>query len=169
VAGVASVVARRAADLVDDAIERDRTARARLSQATRHQLHRHAERLESRSRRITAQARQQLEAAATSVEVRAARIGPCAHRAVANQAERLVSWRRLLAAYDVDRQLERGYTLTLGEDGRIVRSVGALTIGSVLVTRFADGTAGSEVRRVDMTGNTTEHGTLGAVVGEEHE
>ncbi len=43
--------------------------------------------------------------------------------AVAHQAERVESWRRLLAAYDVDRQLERGYTLTLGEDGRIVRSV----------------------------------------------
>jgi hypothetical protein len=38
----------------------------------------------------------------------------------------------------------------LGEDGRIVRSVAVLATGSVLVTRFADGTAVSEIRDVDV-------------------
>jgi exodeoxyribonuclease VII large subunit len=68
---------------------------------------------------------------------------------VAHHAERLDTWRRLLSAYDVDRQLERGYTLTLGDDGRIVRSAAALAPGAVLVTRFADGTAVSDVRRIE--------------------
>jgi exodeoxyribonuclease VII large subunit len=151
VVSTALLVARRATDVLAGAVERDGTARARLGQATRNQLRRHAERLDTRSRRIAGQARSQLHAASTAVDQRAARIGPCAHRAVAHQAERLESWRRLLSAYDVDRQLERGYTLTLGQDGRIVRSVADLTEDSVLHTRFADGTAVSEVRQVDRT------------------
>ena len=148
----AGLVARRATEVLEGAVERDRTARARLGQAARHQLNRHSERLETRSRRIAAQARRQLDVAAMTVDQRAARVGPGARRAVAQEAERLESWRRLLAAYDVDRQLVRGYTLTLGEDGRIVRSAGALAEGSVLVTRFADGAAVSDVRQVDVTG-----------------
>jgi exodeoxyribonuclease VII large subunit len=149
VAATAELVSRRAIEVLEGAIARDKSARARLGQATRHQLHRHAERLDSRSRHIASQARRQLDLASTSIEQRAARIGPCVRRSLDHQAESLESWRRLLAAYDVDRQLERGYTLTLSEDGAIVRSVAALASGSVLVTRFADGTAVSEVRRVD--------------------
>ena len=37
--------------------------------------------------------------------VRPGAVGPCVHRAVAHQGERLDAWRRLLAAYDVERQL----------------------------------------------------------------
>ena len=44
------------------------------------------------------------------------------------------SWRRLLAAYDVDRQLERGYTLTLTLDGRLVRGTGGLAGQPEIVT-----------------------------------
>jgi exodeoxyribonuclease VII large subunit len=150
VAATTALVSRRAAQVLESAAERDSAARARLGQATRHQLHRHAERLDARSRRIASQARRQLDVAATTVDLRAARIGPCAHRALAYQAERLGSWRRLLAAYDVGRQLERGYTLTVGADGAIVRSVAALAPGSVLMTRFADGTVVSDVRQVDV-------------------
>jgi len=149
VAATSALVSRRVNEVLEGAVERDVAARVRLGQATRHQLHRHAERLDTRAQRVATQARRQLDTAALAVEQRTARIGPCAHRAVAHQAERLESWRRLLAAYDVDRQLERGYTLTLGEGGRIVRSVDSLAPGSSLVTRFADGTAVSDVRQVD--------------------
>jgi exodeoxyribonuclease VII large subunit len=159
VIATADVVWRRVIEVLETAAERDRAARARLGQATRHQLHRHAERLDGRSR--------QLDGAALSVEQRSARIGPCARRAVENHAERLESWRRLLAAYDVDRQLERGYSLTLRADGRIVRSVAALATGSILVTRFADGTATSDVRQVDSVTGGTDDGGDRRVVGEE--
>jgi len=60
------------------------------------------------------------------------------------------SWRRLLAAYDVERQLERGYTLTLTADGDLVRSAGALPVGGELVTRFADGTARSRIESAEV-------------------
>ena len=65
----------------------------------------------------------------------------------------MASWRRLLAAYDVDSQLARGYTLTLTDDGHVVRSAAALAPGSVLVTRFADGRVQSDVRRIELTGS----------------
>ncbi|MGH9017899.1 MAG: hypothetical protein ACRDY1_09155, partial [Acidimicrobiales bacterium] len=70
---------------------------------------------------------------------------------VGHHAERLETWRRLLSAYDVERQLERGYTLTVGEDGAVVRSAAGLGPGTVLRTRFADGTAVSDVRDVEMS------------------
>jgi exodeoxyribonuclease VII large subunit len=149
VAATATLVARRATEVVEAAGHRDRTTRLRLGQATRHQLRRHGERLDGRSRRIVSQAGRQLDVAALSIERRVGSIGPAAQRALEHHGERLETWRRLLAAYDVDRQLERGYTLTLGEDGRIIRSAATLRGGSVLVTRFADGTAVSSVDRVD--------------------
>jgi exodeoxyribonuclease VII large subunit len=166
VAGTAGLVSRRATEVLEAAVERDRAARLRLGQATRHQLHRHAERLDASSRRIASQARRQLDVAALAVNHRAARIGPCAHRALGHHGERLESWRRLLAAYDVDRQLERGYTLTLDEGGRIVRSVATLGPGSVLVTRFADGSAVSDVRQIEVA--TAGDDGVGAAGGEEH-
>jgi exonuclease VII large subunit len=59
--------------------------------------------------------------------------------------EQVQSWRRLLAAYDVDRQLERGYSLTLTGDGALVRSAAEAAAAGDLVTRFADGTLRSRV------------------------
>jgi exodeoxyribonuclease VII large subunit len=55
------------------------------------------------------------------------------------------AWRRLLAAYDVDRQLERGYSLTLTADGQLLRSADGLSEEQEIVTRFADGTVRSRV------------------------
>jgi exonuclease VII large subunit len=60
------------------------------------------------------------------------------------------SWRRLLAAYDVDRQLERGYSLTLTADGALVRSAAAVAERQEIVTRFADGTVRSMVQGADV-------------------
>jgi exonuclease VII large subunit len=57
------------------------------------------------------------------------------------------NWRRLLAAYDVDRQLERGYSLTLTAEGTLVRHVGDLAPGREIVTRLADGSVDSTVTR----------------------
>ena len=65
------------------------TARARLAQATRHQLHRHDERLDTRARRVAAQARRQLDLASTTLDQCVARIGPGADRAVEHHLEKL--------------------------------------------------------------------------------
>jgi exodeoxyribonuclease VII large subunit len=151
IAASADAIGRRAMEVMEAAGVRHGAARTRLAQATRHQLHRHAERLEGRSQRIASQVRRQIDAAAGAVSGRATRLGPCARRGLDHHDERLGFWRRLLAAYDIDRQLERGYTLTLDPEGRTVRSVANLAPGASLVTRFADGRVTSEVRTVDPT------------------
>ena len=76
----------------------------------------------------------------------AARLGPLSLGHLGRQDERVQSWRRLLAAYDVERQLERGYSLTLTTEGRLVRSAAGLAEQQEIVTRFADGTVRSRVR-----------------------
>ena len=60
----------------------------------------------------------------------AARLGPLSLGHLGRQDERVQSWRRLLAAYDVDRQLERGYSLTLTADGQLVRSAAGTDRGA---------------------------------------
>lgn len=141
----AVLVARRAREGMVDAHARDRHARQRLGRATRHQLHRHAERLTVRADRAARQAGRQLEVATMSLERRSSRLGARATAVVDREAERAASWRRLFGAYDVERQLERGYSLTLDDQGRIVRSALVVSPGQQLVTRFADGTARSTV------------------------
>jgi exonuclease VII large subunit len=76
---------------------------------------------------------------------------------LARAEDRSAGWRRLLAAYDIDRQLERGYTLTLDADGRRARSARSLGVGDVLVTRFADGAARSVVESTEI--GSTEVGS----------
>ena len=153
VVGSGARIARSAGAVVDAAAGRDRSARLRLGSATRSQLHRHAERLQSRVGTVTTQARRQLDTAGASVDRRAARLGPCALGQLDRQQDRTVTWRRLLAAYDIERQLERGYTITVRPDGHVVRSVNELQRGAVVITRFADGRARSAVESVEATGS----------------
>ena len=136
-------VARRAGAVVDDALAHHTRARHRLAGTARGQLRGHGERVESRAARLALHARRQAEGAAATLERRAGRLVPLAEVAVDRESDRIAALRRLLTAYDVDRQLERGYTLTLDETGRIVRSAGGVGAGQVLVTRFADGTVRS--------------------------
>ena len=145
VARAGARVAQGAIDALELAAQRDGAARRRLGTATRNQLSRHSERLETRKTRIATNARRQLDFAGEAVERRVARVGPRALVALDRHQDRADAWRRLLGAYDIERQLERGYTITLGPDGAVVRTVSELATGSRLVTRFADGRASSTV------------------------
>ncbi|HEY5025559.1 MAG TPA: exodeoxyribonuclease VII large subunit [Acidimicrobiales bacterium] len=154
VASSGARIGRRAADALEAASLRDATARRRLGTATRNQLSRHTERLERRVTQIATNARRQLDLAGSSVERRTTRIGPRALSVLDRHQDKADAWRRLLAAYDIDRQLERGYTITLRPDGGVVRSIGELELGSTLITRFADGRARSTV---DQTESRSEN------------
>jgi exodeoxyribonuclease VII large subunit len=145
VARAGARVAQGAIEVLELATQRDGAARRRLSTATRNQLSRHSERLETRKTRVATNARRQLDFAGEALERRVARVGPRARVALDRQQDRADSWRRLLGAYDIERQLERGYTITLGPDGAVLRSVSELAEGSRLITRFADGRASSTV------------------------
>lgn len=150
VSGAGVSIAERASEVITDALQRDTRARSRLCASARHQLDRHAERLQGRSSRASVAATRCLATASESLSRSSSRIGPITLERLQGQTERVMAWRRLLAAYDVERQLERGYSITLDDEGRLVRSVSALAPGAVLATRFADGTARSEVTRVEL-------------------
>ena len=57
--------------------------------------------------------RRGMESCEARLRAHATRLGPLSTGHLGRQDERVHGWRRLLAAYDVDRQLERGYSLTL--------------------------------------------------------
>jgi exonuclease VII large subunit len=86
-------------------------------------------------------------------------LGALAVDQMGRRDEQVRGWRRLLAAYDVDRQLERGYSLTLTADGALVRRAGDVASGQEIVTRLADGSVRSTVdgvERVEVESDGTD-------------
>jgi exodeoxyribonuclease VII large subunit len=148
-AAAAASTARRAAEVLAVSHRSHHDARSRLCAMARHLLVRQEEHVAQRGAAIGRCAPRLVEDARTLVLAHGPRLGPLALHHVERSEERLAAWRRLLAAYDVERQLERGYTLTLGVDGRVVRHVSAVREGATLVTRFADGSARSTVTAVE--------------------
>ena len=84
----------------------------------------------------------------TVVAAAGRRIDRTVRRSLAVDADRAVSRRAVLEAYDPKRQLARGWTLTHTPGGRLLRSARELAEGDALVTRFGDGEARSTVTRV---------------------
>ena len=146
----AALLARRVPSFLGDAQTRDTQARGRLTAAARHQLRVHRERLERKATSVGRSAPRRLESHQASLRAQAARLGPLGIGHLDRVDERLHSWRRLLAAYDVERQLERGYSLTTTADGDLVRSATELAERQEIVTRFADGTVRSRVEATHM-------------------
>jgi len=95
-----------------------------------HRAHHPARVLERRAENLT-NLRRQLERAGVGLLER--------------RDERLVRLRGLLRALGPGSAFQRGFSITLGEDGRIVRSAVALRPGDLLRTKFADGEATSRV------------------------
>ena len=148
VAEPAGLLAQRVPAFLHDAQARDSQARGRLTAAARQQLRVHRERLGNKCSSLGRAAPDRLESSAARVRAHATRLGPLSRDHLGRHHEALQSWRRLLAAYDVDRQLERGYSLTLTLDGRLVRGAGGLVEQQEIMTRFADGTVRSRVEEI---------------------
>jgi exonuclease VII large subunit len=129
---------------------RDAAARRHLVGAARHQLRHHRGHLAGRADGLGRSVPLRVESLEAGARSRAARLGPLALGHLGRRDERVDGWRRLLAAYDVGRQLERGYTLTLGPDGALIRSTADVAPGGEIVTRFADGTVRSRVEATEM-------------------
>jgi exodeoxyribonuclease VII large subunit len=156
VAAASVVLSRRVPSLLAEAEARDEAARGRLTRAARGQLRVHGERLTRRATALGRLAPGGLAARQGLLQTHAARLGPLTTGHLAREAERVRSWRRLLMAYDVDRQLERGYTLTLTASGELVRSAGELTVGAEVVTRFADGSVHSRIESAQVRNDAVE-------------
>jgi len=108
------------------------------------QVERHAVRLAGSGDQVVRAARHALGGAHRSLTRRATLVAELPVRRLESEERGALQWRRLLSAYDARRLLERGYSVTRGADGAVVRSVVGLAIGTTLVTRLADG----EVRSV---------------------
>ena len=161
VAEPAALLARRVPTFLANAESRDAQARRHLTAAARHQLRVHRERLSNRATVLGRAAPGRLESCEAGVRAQAARLGPLSTDHLGRQDERVHAWRRLLAAYDVDRQLERGYSLTLTAAGSLVRGAGELALQQEIVTRFADGTVHSRVERTGLADGAGDTGDIG--------
>ena len=140
------VLARRVPAFLADAQTRDAQARGRLTAAARHQLRVHRERLGTKAAALDGARRARgSNRAKPSCAAQAGRLGPRSKGHLERVAEQLAGWRRLLAAYDVDRQLERGYCLTLTPTGPWCAAPRTLVAGQDIVTRLADGSVHSRV------------------------
>ena len=153
VAHPASFLADRVPAFLADASTRDARARGRLTATARQQLRVHRERLSGRASAAAQRAPAALERSEGVVSARAGRLGALAVNQLDRRDEQVRGWRRLLAAYDVDRQLERGYSLTLTADGALVRRAGDVAPGAQIVTRLADGTVRSTVDAAEVEGD----------------
>jgi exodeoxyribonuclease VII large subunit len=156
VADPAQFLAGRVPSFLSDASARDVRARGRLTATARQQLRVHRERLSARAVAAARRAPSALERSEGLLGSRAGRLGALAVGQLERRDEQVHGWRRLLAAYDVDRQLERGYSLTLTADGRLVRRAGDVASGQEIVTRLADGSVRSTVERVDVERDGTD-------------
>jgi len=151
VAERARFLGERAESLMDEEAESHR--------ALRHVIHGSAQRIVSEQTRELAYLRRQLIAApsATLAAARAAnrqrsqRIIPAAKARLAMAQAELDGYRRLLGAFDPQRTLARGWTLTMDASGRIVRSANDLAEGATLRTRMVDGEVTSTVTSREIT------------------
>lgn len=150
VGAVAAVAARRAEEVLEDSERSHDRARERLCAMARRLVATRHDHLVHRVDALVRSAPRAVDGSRTHVATGVARLGPLATGQVERSQDRLAAWRRLLAAYDVDRQLERGYTLTLDTDGRVVRGAREVREGDRIVTRFADGSARSVVDGVKV-------------------
>jgi exodeoxyribonuclease VII large subunit len=138
--------ARRA---LDEAIARDGAARTLLARGARHHLEVQRARLSTSVGTLARCVRTVPDTQRSAVADRAARLVPLAQSALGRTEDQLAGFRRLLDAYDVERQLERGYTLSTDESGRILKSAAAVAPGMRIRTRFFDGSATSVVERAE--------------------
>lgn len=124
----------------------------------RGQLDTHAERLVVAGSIAARAADRTVRVRRDELEARAGRLAALPTQRLEVEDLRAEQYRRLLGAYDYQRQLERGYSVTRGPDGNVLRSVDGLIAGLALATQLADGVVASTVTDV-----TTAYPTSPAV------
>lgn len=102
-------------------------------------------RLDGHRGRITGAARSHLRAAEVLVAAGERRVAHRAPRAVVDSERVLTGLESRLRALDPERTLARGWSITRGPDGRVVRSPGDVAPGDELATIVAGGELRSEV------------------------
>jgi exodeoxyribonuclease VII large subunit len=125
----------------DRVVHRTHTLRG----AVRGQVDSHARRLETKGESLARSSVRSLASGQSILDAHRRRLAGLPARRLQAEDLRIAQWQRLLGAYDYRRQLERGYSVTRDDQGRVLRSTAGLTAGSVLHTRLADGQVVSAV------------------------
>ncbi|HLI15794.1 MAG TPA: exodeoxyribonuclease VII large subunit [Acidimicrobiales bacterium] len=133
-----------------------------LRSGARHQLELHLHELVVRGSRVERAAVVELERARQTLASRRRALVDALARRTAAEAQEVGRRRQVLRAYDPRRQLERGWSLTRDEAGRIVRSVVGRRPGERLRVTVSDG---SVVTRVEALRSAQEEHRLGAPAG----
>ncbi len=147
------VAARMAGDEMARAQRGLDRGRHGMATGARSQLDRHAERLGHRAGILRGAGRGQLDAHAQRLTTCCATVTRAAARGLRAEDLRVEQWRRLLGAYDYQRQLERGYSVTRDTSGAVLRTVTGLTPGTALRTLVSDGQVSSTVTAVEARGD----------------
>jgi len=147
------VAARMAGDEVARAQRGLDRGRHGMATGVRSQLDRHAERLGHRAGILRGAGRGHLDAHANHLTTCCGTVTRAAARGLRAEDLRVEQWRRLLGAYDYQRQLERGYSVTRDASGAVVRTVTGLSPGTALHTLVSDGEVSSTVTAVEARGD----------------
>jgi len=147
IVGAAARISRRSEELCHSEELNHARVRASLVSNARGRLREHHKDLLRSKARLLGAPSATLSRASGSVHARAQRLVPAANAHLVRAAGGLDATRRLLAAYDPKRTLERGWTLTMDADGKIIRSIEQVAEGAMITTRVSDGTVASTVSR----------------------
>jgi exodeoxyribonuclease VII large subunit len=151
-------LAREQLERTERVLERHRRG---VAQGARTQIDRHSDRLSHRTQTLRGAVRSQVDNHGNLLVTKGSALSRSATRAVKSGEEDLVrravrlsalpqrqlgaeelrtaQWRRLLGAYDYQRQLDRGYSVTRDSSGTVIRSAASIPMGTTLHTRLADG------------------------------
>lgn len=148
-AGTPSIAAECAVPVKAELLARVQELAARLEKAPQQAHESLVQRIDDLSFRLGAHLREvsaAFERRLQRVELRLSPAMSAAYQRAESRLKSAAAGLRHLSPYGV---LERGYSITLNAEGRVVRGVDGLAPGTRLATRLADGTATSVVESVD--------------------
>ena len=140
------VLQRDGEKLLRESVMRLDSARGQLSQATRAALEAFAMRLnDARARHRACHPARVLERRMEAVASLRQRFERAGKDSLDQRTERLGRLRGLLRTLGPESAFQRGFSITLGPDGKIVTSATTLKAGDLMRTKFADGETASTV------------------------
>ena len=137
--------------LVRTFLERTEVRRAELERRALRSVDRHERHLREAAASCAHRGTRSVDRQAREVERHTAEIARRGPRALADATRHLDGVEVQLRALDPERALQRGWSITRDQDGRIVRAANQVAEGTVLVTQVAQGSIRSTVTEDDVT------------------
>ncbi|MBR2161005.1 MAG: exodeoxyribonuclease VII large subunit, partial [Bacteroidaceae bacterium] len=131
-----------------DAAEKLAALKNRLYAGVKQLLKEKSNRLAVLTKAIPASAVRRISEQKVALEGLKGKLGLAAHRRLTSQKHQLSLWMQKIEDAAPEKQLARGYTITLKE-GKIIKSLESLAEGDVLETMWIDGKVRSEVKNIE--------------------